>query len=424
MQNWAGNLTFKSVRVERPKTVDEVAAVVRSADRVRALGTKHSFSDIADTPGGVHVSLENLNRVQSIDRSGDRPTVTIEAGITYGQLAPVLHNAGWALPNLASLPHITVAGAVATATHGSGVNNQSLAAPVSAVELVLADGTRRTFRRGEPDFDGAVVHLGALGIATALTLDLVPTFDIEQHVYRQVPMRASADAYEAILASAYSVSIFTSWQTDSFEQIWMKCRPGVPHFDLRSIGGTPAMEAVHPIEPIPGVLDAVGCDPASTTQQLGLPGPWHERLPHFRLDHTPSAGEELQTEFFVAREHAAAAWAAVASLRDQLRPVIQISEIRAIAADTLWLSPYYQRPSIGLHFTWRRDPTRVAEVAKLLAEKLAPFEARPHWAKVFPQQAAEVAGLYPKIQAFRDLRKCFDPAGKFLNPYIERVLGI
>jgi xylitol oxidase len=421
MRNWAGNLEFQSTRVEKPKSLEELAAVIRANERVRAYGSRHSFSDVADVPGGVHVSLEQMNRVRSWNTAGDPPAVTIEAGMTYGQLAPILHKAGWALPNLASLPHITVAGAVATATHGSGVNNQSLAAPVSAVELMLADGTVQTIRRGEASFDGVVVNLGALGIMTTLTLDLVPTFDIEQHVYRNVPIAHAGEAYEAIIAGTYSVSIFTSWQTDTFEQVWMKCLKGEQHFDLQTIGGTPASEPVHPIEPIPGVLAAIGCDPDSTTEQLGVPGPWHARLPHFRLEHTPSAGEELQSEFFVAREHAREAWAAVASLKAQIRPLIQISEIRTIAPDTLWMSPFYDRPSMALHFTWRREPEAVAKLAKRLYDALRPFSPRPHWAKVFPVDPAGLEAAYPKLPAFRELVRQFDPDGKFQNPFLKRL---
>ena len=423
MRNWAGNYEYKAATIERPESLDALVAIVRAADRVHAVGSRHAFNDMADAPGGTLVSLEKVNRIVSLDTAGPTPSVTIEGGMTYGQLGPVLHAEGFALHNLASLPHITVAGAVATATHGSGVSNGSLSTAVSAIELVTASDEVKTLRRGEADFNGAVVGLGALGIVSKLTLDLVPTFDVEQHVYQQIPMTALADAYEAILASAYSVSVFTTWQTDSFEQLWMKCRAGQPHFDVRSIGGTPATHTVHPIENVPGMPPFTGIDPEKCTIQLGQPGPWFDRLPHFKLEHTPSSGEELQTEFFVPRQHAKAAWAAIASLRDEIRPLIQVSELRVVAADELWMSPYYQRPSVGIHFTWRREPAAVLALAKRIEQALTPFDTRPHWAKVFGTSQERLAELYPRMIDFRAMQRRYDPAGKFRTPYVERTVG-
>jgi xylitol oxidase len=291
---------------------------------------------------------------------------------------------------------------------------------VSALELVTADGDVRTLRRGEADFDGAVVGLGALGVVTKLTLDLVPAFDVAQFIYRRVPVANFIANYDAILASAYSASVFTNWQSEAFEQVWMKCLADRPHFDLTTIGGTPAEAAVHPIENVPGMPPFVGNDPEKSTVQCGVPGPWHARLPHFKFEHTPSSGEELQSEFFVPREHAAAAFAAIADLRDEIRPLIQVSELRVVAPDELWLSPYYRRPTVGIHFTWRRDPAGVAALVRQIEEKLAPFDMRPHWAKVFTPQPERMSGLYPKWNAFRDLVRRYDPNGKFRNPFMDR----
>lgn len=420
MRNWAGNYEYQAAAVHEPDSVDAVVRYVRDAAKLRVIGNRHSFHDLPDSPGGTVLSLRKMDRLLSIDAGSHGPTVTIEGGTAYGPLGPALHAKGYALHNLASLPHITVAGAVATATHGSGVCNGGLATSVVEMELVTADGEVRTLRRGDADFDGAVVGLGGLGVVTKLTLALVPAFDVEQTVYRRVPMAKLAELYETILSDTYSVSVFTTWQTDAFEQVWLKGWAGQPVVDLHAIGGTLATQAVHPIEDVPGMPPFVGNDPEKCTIQLGKPGPWHARLPHFKLEHTPSSGEELQSEFFVPRQHARAAWEAVASLRDDIRPMIQVSELRTVAADTLWMSPYYDRPSAGIHFTWRRDPAGVAAVVAKIEAKLAPFDARPHWAKVFTTSGDRLAGLYPKLSAFRDLLRRYDPAGKFRNPFLAR----
>ena len=417
MQNWAGTYTYRAARVERPGTADEVAAVVRSADRVRAVGTRHCFNAIADAPGGVLVCTNRLNRILALDATG--PTVTVEPGVTYGQLGPVLHAAGWALPNLASLPHISVAGSVATGTHGSGQTLGCLATSVSALDLVTADGTPRTLRRGDADFNGAVVHLGALGVVTRLTLDLVPTFDVAQTVYDRVPMGAFAEHVDAIAASAYSVSGFTDWQGGRFTQVWMKSRAGEAHFDLGAIGGTRADRQRHPLEGRAGNVASDGAGPAACSVQLGVPGPWHERLPHFRMAFTPSSGAEIQSEYFVPRDRAPEALAAVSALGGTIGPVLQISEVRFVAADDLWMSMAYGRPSVAVHFTWRRDAAAVAAVLPRIEQALAPLDARPHWGKMFCEAGPLAARRDPAGAKFRDLARAYDPHGKFASPYVR-----
>ena len=411
MRNWAGNHTFRAARVERPETVDRLAAVVRDNPAVRGVGTRHSFNAIADVPGGVLVSTEHLCGID-IDR-GPSPTVTVGAGVTYGRLGPVLHAAGYALPNLASLPHISVAGSVATATHGSGESLGCLATGVSAVQMVLADGTVRTFGRGDAAFDGVVVHLGRLGVVTALTLDLLPTFDVAQTVYEGVPIAAYAEHLDAIAGSVYSVSGFTDWQDGRFKQVWMKALVGVPHADLRDLGGTKADRQHHPLEGRAGNVASEGAGADACSRQLGEPGPWHERLPHFRMDFTPSSGEELQTEYFVPRHHAAAALAAVGGLADVVGPVLQVSEVRLIAADRFWMSPFYERPSVGLHFTWRKDMAGVLAVLPRIEAALARFDVRPHWGKVSTFAFEAACRKLPRATDFATLARAIDVSGKF-----------
>ncbi len=413
--NWAGNLCYRAVRFHRPETVDELRAIVKQSHKVRALGSRHSFNPIADCEGTL-VSLERMPPTLAIDR--ERRTATIGAGMTYAQLCPQLHRAGFALHNLASLPHISVAGAVATATHGSGDGNGNLATAVSALELITAEGDIVTLSRerdGER-FAVAVVSLGALGIVVRITLDLLPAFEVRQQVYERLPLAQLEAHFDAIMAGAYSVSLFTDWQTEDVNQVWLKHRLPDAADDRPAAsfyGAVPAPDQRHPIATLPA-------DPCTT--QMGVAGPWHERLPHFRPDHIPSAGEELQSEYFVPRRFALEAIRAIAALRASIAPVLMISEIRSIAADDLWLSPCYREACVGLHFTWRKDWPAVQRVLPLIEEALAPFSPRPHWGKLFALSPARLRMGYPRAADFCALMRDLDPRGKFRNAFVERCL--
>ena len=404
--NWAGNVVFSSRAVHQPASVAQLQELVAGSDRVRALGTGHSFSRIADTTGD-HVSLAQLPPVVEIDASAG--TARVSAGLRYGEITGRLHEAGFALPNLGSLPHIAVAGACATGTHGSGQANGALATAVSALELVGADGELRTLRRGDEEFPGSVVALGALGIVTALTLDLRPTFGVRQWVYEGL---ALDDADEA-LAAGYSVSLFTYWRGAGFEQLWIKQRDTDPEPPVRWLGATRAPAQMHMV---PGV------DPVHCTPQLGEPGPWHERLPHFRLAFTPSSGDELQSEYFVPRAALPEALRAVDAVRDRVTPALQVSEIRTVAADDLWLSPAEGRDTAALHFTWVSDTAAVLPAVSALENALGPFSTRPHWGKVFGTAPAAIASLWPRLADFAALTHRHDPTGKFRNAMLERYL--
>lgn len=411
LQNWAGNLAYGAIRRHRPQSVEEVQELVAGARRVKALGSRHSFTPLADTPGEL-ISLERLEIGVTVDPQAR--TARVGGGIRYGELARELHRAGWALANLASLPHISVAGAVATATHGSGDGNPSLASGVIALELVTASGELVRLSRGALDFDGVVVSLGALGVVTALTLELVPAFEVEQRVYEGLPLARLERHFDAVLGAAYSVSLFTDWREAAFHQVWLKRRLGDPEAGgLEALGATPAAESRHPIRGYPAI---------NTTPQLGAPGPWFERLPHFRLEHTPSAGEELQSEYLVPRDHALEALHAVYALREQVRPLLQVCEVRSVASDAFWLSPFDRQPCLGLHFTWRKDPLGVVELLPVLEARLAPLGARPHWGKLFTLPPEAVRPLYERLPDFQRLAGRFDPQGKFRNAFLERYV--
>jgi xylitol oxidase len=405
--NWAGSVTFQA-EVRRPSTLDEVRALVTRGDKVRVIGSGHSFNDIADTPH-VLLSLAELPATFEIDR--DARTVKVAGSLRYAEVGRRLHERGYALHNLASLPHISVAGSIATGTHGSGDANGNLATAVAELEMVTADGDLVTLARGQEGFDGAVAGLGALGVVHTVTLDLLPDFALRQYVYEDLPLDVLDSHFDDLLSSAYSVSLFTGWRGPLIDQVWIKTEDRPLEADWFT-----ARPADGPRHPVPGI-SAAPC-----TAQLGVPGPWHERLPHFRPDFTPSSGVELQTEYLLPRRHAVEALRAVDAIREKVAPVLQISEVRTIAADELWMSGAYGRDSVAVHFTWVKDMPAVLPVVALLEERLAPYEARPHWGKLFTTAPEVLRGLYPRLADFQGLVREYDPRGTFTNAYLERNL--
>jgi xylitol oxidase len=346
-----------------------------------------------------------------IDIDGAGMTVQVSAGTSYADLAAHLHRRGLALPNLGSLPHISVGGAVATATHGSGNRNRSLAGSVESVTLVTADGEITTLSDGEPGFGGAAVSLGALGIVVSLRLALCPSFEVEQCVYEGLTWPALLAHFDNISASAYSVSIFTHF--DGPSRIWVKRRCGDPVNDLAETAVRPAERPVHPV----ANMAATNC-----TQQMGVAGPWHERLPHFRPDFRPATGDELQSEYLLPRQHAVAALESLQSLhriRARFAPVLQVSEIRTVAGDGCWLSPSHHRDSVAVHFTWHPDISAVMPVLADIEEALAPWDPRPHWGKLFTIGPDALSSSYPRWNDFGGLMHELDPIGKFRNDFIN-----
>ncbi|GAA2124864.1 alditol oxidase [Streptomyces synnematoformans] len=411
MRNWAGNVAFRARRARTPSSVAELQELVAASGEVRALGTGHSFSTLADT-GGDLVSVAGLPRLVEVDEQAG--TVGVSAGMRFGEFTGALHEAGFALHNLGSLPHISVAGACATGTHGSGHRLGSLATAVRALELVTADGGLLAWERGDQEFAGAVVSLGALGIVTRVTLDLVPAYDVQQWVYEGLPLRQLYERFDEVMSAAHSVSLFTTWRTDRIDQVWLKRRVGAEGPQPAAPRWLDATLADGPRHPVPG-QPATFC-----TRQDGVPGPWHARLPHFRLEFTPSSGEELQSEYFVARSDAVAAFQALHRIRARTAPVLQVGEVRTVAADDLWLSPGHQRDTVAFHFTWIPDTAAVTPVLEAVERALSPFGARPHWGKLFTMRPQDVSGLYERYEDAQRLMARLDPAGKFRNEFVER----
>ena len=414
--NWAGNYSYSATALHQPSSAEEVQRLVRETEGpLKALGSRHSFSGVADTPG-AQVSLARLDAIEIAPDSG---TVTVGAGVRYGDLLPVLHERGLALHNLASLPHISISGAIATATHGSGVRCGNLATAVVGLEMVTGTGdiVRLTDHAGDERFHGAVVSLGSLGIVTRVTLRVERAYDVAQTVYLELPFSVLEDHLEEIFSSGYSVSLFTDWQSSRVTQVWIKQRADrqdSPALGNQFFGARRAETNVHPIA-------RHGKD--ACTEQLGCPGPWYTRLPHFRMEHTPSSGQELQTEYFVPFDNGYEAIRAVESLREQIAPHLYVSELRTVAADSLWMSMAYQRRSLAIHFTWKPDWPAVSRVLPQIEERLEGFGARPHWGKLFTVSAERLAALYPRIADFRSLMADFDPQATFRNEFLRQYIG-
>ncbi len=414
--NWAGNHHYRAQALFSPQTVEELQEHVAHNSAIKGLGSRHSFNAIADTPGTL-LSLRHLNRVISLDR--EQKTVTVEGGIRYGELSRFLHTEGFALHNLASLPHISVAGACATSTHGSGVSQGNLATAVSALELVVGNGERVSLsrQRNPETFPGAAAGLGALGIAAQLTLNLLPAFEMRQDVYENLSFAEFEAHADEILSGGYSVSLFTDWRERRFTQVWRKRKLAEAGSAAAEKIWFEAAAALRPLHPLPG-LSAENC-----TQQLGVPGPSHKRLPHFRLEFTPSSGEELQSEYFVPRFQIVPALNAVAGLGEIIAPLLFISEIRTIARDDLWMSPCCERDCAAIHFTWKPEWPAVRTVLPKIEAALASFGACPHWGKLFTLPAAELRPLYPRLSDFRRLALQFDPLGKFQNDFLGSLFN-
>jgi xylitol oxidase len=411
LKNWAGNLEYSTANVHYPKTVEEVQAVIKKCDQLRALGSRHSFNKIADSDKN-QISLKEMNKVVALDKKAN--TITLEGGARYGEFAEYLYKSGYALPNLASLPHITVAGACATATHGSGVKNGNLSTAVSAIEFVNASGDLVTIskQKDEAEFFGAVVGLGAFGVVTKITLDLLPAFDMKQVVYRNLPMQELKNHFDDIQSKGYSVSLFTNWQNKNINEVWIKSRVEkgaiIPE-DLDLFGAKRATQNMHPVE---------DQSAENVTDQMGQPGPWYERMPHFKMGFTPSTGKELQSEYFVPIEHAFEAMMAIEKMHDKIGPHLFISEIRTINADNFWMSPCYKKTCVAIHTTWKQEVDIVMGLLPLMEAQLAPFNPIPHWAKLSTMTPTVRQSRFEKINDFKHLVARHDPQGKFRNEFL------
>lgn len=414
LTNWAGNIEYSTENVATAHSVANVQDFVRKHSSFKTLGTRHCFNRIADSTQQL-LTTDFAAQVPVVDPAAR--AISVGPGVRYGTIAPMLEKSGFALHNLASLPHISVAGACTTATHGSGVTNGNLATAVAALEIVNASGDVVILsRKNNPDvFPGAVVGLGALGVITRVTLNIQPTFQVAQYVFENLPFSSLKQHFDEILSAAYSVSLFADWQNQRINEVWLKHRidPGKPPLKppQEFFGAKAAAKNLHPI----AELSAENC-----TEQMGIPGPWYDRLPHFKMGFTPSAGKELQSEYFVPHKNALDAILAIEKLHEQIGPHLMITEIRTIAADDLWMSPAYKQDSVAIHFTWKPEWPEVSKLLPVIERELAPFKARPHWGKLFAIPPAQLHAAYEKLPEFIALSKTFDPQGKFRNEFLDK----
>ena len=414
LKNWSGNLTYSTGNVRYPKSLTEIQQTLKFEPKLRVLGTRHCFNTIADSKDNL-VCSRDFNQVVSIDTKAH--TVTVEGGIKYGELAPYLQQHGFALHNLASLPHISVAGSITTATHGSGIKNGNLASAVLGLEIVRADGSVVHLSREQDSekFKAAVVGLGALGFITKVTLAIQPTYDVAQNVFLGLPISQLKEHFVDIMSAGYSVSLFHDWKGDRISEVWIKSRIGTDKLQSQPefYGAKAATKSLHPI---------MDHSAESCTEQMGIPGPWFERLPHFKMGFTPSSGKELQTEYFVPIGRAVEAIEAVSRLGKQINPHLFITEIRTIAADDLWMSPCHNQTSVAIHFTWKLETDAVLQLLPQIENELARFNPRPHWGKIFTMAPKILQSRYERLDDFKKLAAEFDPQGKFRNEFLEHNL--
>ncbi len=413
--NWSGHTSFTARRYHEPTSVEEIQDIVSSSSQVRVIGSRHSFNGIADSSVD-QLWLGAMNQKVIIDTLNKKATVP--AGITYTELCPVLEETGFALTNLASLKHITVAGAVTTATHGSGNGVGNLATVVSGVEMVSANGDLVEYTREQnPDiFPGVVVSLGALGIITRYTLDLVPSFLIQQDSYENIPFSEVYEHYGEITNSAYSVSLFPTWQNDYCETLVLKRKASSK--EPLSTPDTFFGARSRPPEKARKASEGRSYSP------FGKPATWHESLPHYSLHEPEKMGNELQSEYFLPRENLVEALKAVQSLKEDLEPILGGSEIRSVAADDLWMSPANGQDIVGIHFNWLKKWDGIKLFLPKLEAALRPYSAMPHFGKLFHMGHEELKEVYPALNNFRKLILESDPEGKFNNDFIKKyILG-
>jgi len=412
--NWADNYTFSATRIHRPASVDEVRRLVARSSHVRAIGARHSFNGIADSAGDL-IDLSGIDPGFLIDAR--RGTVTVGGGTNYGVLAAHLHRAGWALHNMASLPHVSIAGAIATGTHGSGDRLGNLSTAVAALDIVCATGDLVTIRRGDPNFDGAVVALGALGIVTRVTLDIQPTFEMQQDAFEGLPWSTVLSDFDAVMSAGYSVSLMTSWSEPTVTRLWIKTHLGRGVERATSMADLGATPADHPsARQTPEAI--------ARLNPFGAPGPWSDRLPHFRPNAELWPPGHLQSEYMVPRAQATTAIAKLRTIGERIDHHLWATEIRSMAADSLWLSPAYGDDCVAIHFSWQRELEAVEAMTAEIEAMLLPLGGRPHWGKIMHASSDELAPLYPKLPEFRELARSYDPGGKFRNEFVDvHVLG-
>ena len=428
-RNWAGNQSSSPAEVLAPATTEELAAaVVRAAGsglRVKAAGSGHSFTDIAATDG-LHLHLHRLSGVVAVDMGARR--VRVLAGTPLHVLNPALQALGLALPNLGDIDRQTISGAIATGTHGTGLRKQGIAAAVSGLTLVLADGsTLECSAEKEPDvFAAARVGLGALGVLTEVELQCVPAFRLHAKEFgadlREVLARLDADL-EA---------------NDHVDMHWF------PLTDRVLVKHNNRVDDDAPARPLPAWRARLDDDLLSNrlyelTNRAATR--WPRIVPPLNTVSARLLGAREYTDdswrVFVAErrvrfresEYAvplAAARDVVTEVRSWLdrhrAPLTFPLELRFTGADDVWLSTAYERANayVAMHQYHRMDDYGAFAAFEQI---VARYDGRPHWGKLHTLGADRFRELYPRFDDFLAVRDRLDPGRVFSNPYLERVLG-
>jgi FAD/FMN-containing dehydrogenase len=382
--NWSGAITSRPVAFERPHDEAAIAAVVARAARegrvVRPLGSGHSSSGLCATDG-VLVSLERWSGVESVDPTSG--CVTVRAGSVLHDLGAGLLGHGLALENLGDIDRQTLAGALATGTHGTGRALGNLASRVRGLRLVTATGDVRTLDASQPELAGARVSLGALGVVSAVTLQALPAYRLHERVRR------------ISLAEVLATFASEAARHRHFECFYF------PRHDFAEAKS----------------LDPTVADPESVEGREG------ERI-GWSADILPSVRELKfhEMEYSVPEASGVACFGALAArLRERHSGVAWPLEIRTVAADDAWLSPAHGRATcaISVHQDGRKPHAEVfADLEPIFWE----HGGRPHWGKWHRCDASRLAPLYPRWKDFVALREHFDPGERFLNEHLRGLL--
>jgi xylitol oxidase len=252
-----------------------------------------------------------------------------------------------------------------------------------------------------------------------VTLDIQPSFQARQDAFIDLPWDTLLVDFDAVFSAAYSVNILTKWGDPSVNRLWLK---------TRLVDGMPSKVTAMHLGALPAPVDKISSSPDDPTSRLnpfgGVPGPWSERLPHFRLDRQPGVTDQIQSEYMVPRSQVITALKDLRAIAHRIDQYLYATEIRTMAADDLWLSPSHGHDSVGIHFTWQRKPAAVDMITREIEAMLMPLGARPHWGKMIHAEASQLTQLYPHMGAFRQLADRYDPTGKFRNAYlIKHVFG-
>uniref|UniRef100_A0A915D0Y3 FAD-binding PCMH-type domain-containing protein n=1 Tax=Ditylenchus dipsaci TaxID=166011 RepID=A0A915D0Y3_9BILA len=419
--NWGGNFNFSTQDIKYPTTTAGVQQLVKECKgKIRPVGTRHSFSEIANTNDTL-ICLVHMNLILSVDPSV--PSVTVQAGITYTDLIPFLQSIGLAIPMMASLGEISIAGAINTAVHGSGAGIGNLATQVLGLQMVLADGSVVQYSKGQNDTElaAATVGLGALGIVTQVTLQAQPTYNLAINVFENMDMSVLDTQLYNITHSGYAINMWSTFGTPGvLDQVWITTKVdsnGVNAYgNVSQLYGAPAATAQSsPIAALP---------PTYVVPQMGIVGPYYERLTDYDLGLSGQEGQQTQSEYYVDFDDFVPALKALQTLSAEINAVVYVALFRITEKDELWMSPQYKKTTMAIHFSWQPKLDQVMALLPKIEAALAPFNPIPHWGKLYTLKPEQYLPLLPKYPEWREQVELHDPTHKFRNKWLEENIFV